>query len=354
MDDEKAIVVVCRLLLEIHAARFFGAPMSICERSLASAVVMSRNVTLVAGQRLRLDRLNSSAELLAAERMRHTFLIVKAEAGVAVLLAASLLGGCSSSPGNMFGSDASGLAGNWQIETSATASSSSPQGVVLLGALQSSGKQVSGTFRFTNIAQPDACGFDQVVLLSGVIGSDNRLTLASAPQADGSTIKVSLNLADAQPYSGLGTVEVDGGSCAVASASAIGSQVATTTGDFTGTLSPGPIGTPASGSLGNATVTLTQSSTPASDGSFTVTGTLNYQLGACSGSLPLSGTVSGVGMNFWDVIFTSDGGQEQANLTGTTNLKATQIDVGSLSLAPAPCSADPDSSAVFNGQMNRK
>jgi hypothetical protein len=297
--------------------------------------------------------LNAPDQLIAAELLIDTLIIVKAEAGIAVLLALSFLGGCSSSPGNMFGSDASGLAGNWQIETSATASSSSPEGVVLLGALESSGNQVSGNFRFTNLAHPDACGSNQVVLLSGTIGSHDDLTLASAPLPNGTSIKVSLNLANAQPYSGLGTVEVDGGSCAVPAASAIGSEVATTTGSFAGTLSSGPIGAPASGSPGSVTVTLTQSPKAESDGTFTVTGTLTYKFGSCSGSVPLNGTVSGVGMSFWDVIFTSSGGQEQANLSGTTNLKATQIDVGSLSLVPAPCSADPNSSAAFNGRMNR-
>lgn len=282
-----------------------------------------------------------------------TFIIVKAEAGIALLLAASLLGGCGASSGNLFG-DASGLTGNWQIQTSASSASTSPQGIVLTGALDGSGKQVSGTFRFTNLAQPAACGSNQVVLLSGAIGSNNDLRLASAPLPDGSTIKVSLILANAQPYSGLGTVAVEGGSCGVASASAIGSQVATTTGNFSGTLSPGTSGTPASGSPGTATVTLTQSPVPGSDGQFTASGTLSYKFGACSGSVPLDGSISGVGMNFWDIIFTSSGGQEQANLTGTTNLSATQINVVNLSLVPAPCSADPSSSAAFNGMMNRK
>lgn len=281
-----------------------------------------------------------------------TFIIVKAKVGIAVLLAASLLGGCGTSSGNLFG-DASGLTGNWQIETSASAASTSPQGIFLTGALESSGRQVSGTFRFTNFAQLAACGSNLVVLLSGAISPSNDLTLTSAPLPDGSTIKVSLILASAQPYSGLGTVEVDGGSCAVASASAIGSQVATTTGNFSGTLSPATSGAPASGASGTATVTLTQSPTPGSDGQFTTSGTLSYKFGACSGSVPLDGTVSGVGMNFWDIIFTSSGGQEQANLIGTTNLSATQINVVSLSLVPAPCSADPSSSAAFSGMMNR-
>ncbi|MGH9591174.1 MAG: hypothetical protein ACRD25_12320 [Terracidiphilus sp.] len=297
--------------------------------------------------------LNAPDELIATELLVDTLIIVKAEAGFVVLLAASLLGGCGTSSGNLLG-NASDLTGNWQIETSASAASASPQGVVLMGGLESSGNQVSGTFRFTNLAQPVACGSNQVVLLSGAVGPDNDLTLSSATLPNNTTIRVSLKLGNAQPYSGLGKVEVDGGSCAVASASAIGSQVATATGKFVGTLSPGTSGASGSGMSGTATATLTQSATAGSDGQFALTGTLNYQFASCSGSVPLNGKVSGVGMNFWDVVFTSSGGQVQANLVGTTNLTATQIKVGYLSLAPAPCSADPTSSAAFNGQMIRK
>lgn len=301
---------------------------------------------------LRADGLKSAGELNATEALPDTF-IVKAEAGIVVLLAACLLGGCGSSAGNRF-ENATDLTGNWQIETSSNAVSASPQGVVLMGGLESSGSDVSGTFRFTNIEQPEACGANQVVVLSGKVGPDNDLTLASPALPNKTTIKISLKLGDVQPYSGLGTVEVDGVSCAVASASAIGSQIATTTGQFSGTLIPGTAGAPAAGTPGTATVALTQSPSPGPDGQFALTGTLSYQFASCSGSVPLNGKVSGVGMNFWDVVFTSGGGQVQANLVGTTNLTATQINVGYLSLAPAPCSADPNSIAAFNGQMNRK
>ncbi|HEV2135311.1 MAG TPA: hypothetical protein VGR47_13840 [Terracidiphilus sp.] len=278
---------------------------------------------------------------------------MKFQVGI-VVLTASLLAGCGSSPGSAFGSlSSANVTGNWQIQTSANSSAASPQGIVLLGALENSGSQVSGTFRFTNLAQPYACGSNEVVSLSGAAGSNN-LTLTSATLPNGTTIKVSLKIMGAQPYSGLGTVEVDGSTCAVAAASAIGSQIASTTGTFSGTLSPGALGTPASGAPGSATVTLTQSAAPGSDGQFTETGTLSYKIGSCSGSVPLSGTVSGVGMSFWDVIFSDGGGQQQVNLSGTTNLAATQISAGLLSLSPAPCSTDPDSSATFNGQLNRK
>lgn len=305
---------------------------------------------------LRPDRLTWSGPLIPKEPLLNTYSIVKAEAGIVVLVAASLMGGCGSSSGsgNLFGS-ASNLTGNWQIETSASAASTSQQGVVLMGGLESSGNHVNGTFRFTNLADPDMCGSNQVVSLSGTVGSNGNLTLVSGPLPNNSTVKVSLKLGNAQPYSGLGTVEVEGGgSCALASASAIGSQVATTTGKFVGTLSPGPTGASSSSTPGTVAVALTQSASPGSDGQFTLTGTLNYQFASCAGSVPLNGKVSGVGMNFWDVVFTSTGDQVQASLVGTTNLTATQIKVGYLSLAPAPCSADPDSSAAFNGQITRK
>lgn len=223
---------------------------------------------------------------------------------------------------------------------------------MLMGALQGNGSQVSGTFRFTNLAQPDACGLNQVVAVTGTVGSGRSLSLTSAELPNGTTIRITLKMLGAQPYSGIGTVEVDGKSCAVAAASAIGGQVANTTGTFKGKLSPGSMGTQGAGTPGTAAIALTQSATPDPDGKFAVTGLLNYRFGSCSGSAPLNGSVSGVDVTFWDVIFTSKGVQE-VNLTGTTNLPATRIQAGYLLLSPAPCSADPQSSAVFSGTLSR-
>lgn len=271
---------------------------------------------------------------------------------VIVALLASLLAGCGASPGTPFSNSSVALAGNWQIQSSAIPSAATPQGIVLLGALESSGSQVSGNFRFTNLAQPEACGLNQVVVLSGAVESNNTLTLASAALPNGTTIKVSLKMTSTQPYSGIGKIEVDGATCAVASASAFGSQIATTTGTFIGTLTPSANGAPAPVTQGSATVTLAQSATPGADGQFTTTGTLSYQFGSCSGKVPLSGYVSGVGMSFWDFIISS-GGTQEVNLNGTTNLTATQIKAGYLSLTPAPCSTDPNSNAVFSGNLKR-
>jgi hypothetical protein len=279
---------------------------------------------------------------------------VKLPTTICALFAVSGLVGCGSSAGTGFaGLSAAAVAGNWQIQTSTSSPSASPQGVVLLGALQGSSDQVSGTFRLTNLAQPDSCGANEVVTLTGGVDAKNTLTLTSGTLPDGTAIKVSLKIVGAQPYSGLGTIEVDGGACAMASASAMGSQIASTSGTFTGTLSPLVNGTPASASPGTATMTLTQSATPGSNGEFTTAGSLSYQFGSCSGKLPLNGSVSGVAMNFWDVVYSS-GATQQVNLSGTTNVSATEIQAGSLSISPAPCSTDPNSSAVFVGKLNRQ
>lgn len=279
---------------------------------------------------------------------------VKLFVGFVALFTVSILAGCGSTSGDPFAtSTAANVAGNWQIQTSASSSSAQPQGVVLLGALEGSGSQVSGKFRFTNVARPTACGLNEVVALTGAIDSEGGLTLSSAPLPDGTTIKLSLKLTGTEPYSGIGSVEVDGTSCAVASAPAIGSQIASTSGTFTGTLAPGTSGAPASGSQGTGTLTLKQSASPGNDGQFTVTGTLNYKFGACAGQVPLSGRVSGVGISFYEIIFNS-GSQQAFNLAGSTDLRANQIQAGYLSLSPAPCSADPESSAVFNGAFNRQ
>ncbi|HEV2325365.1 MAG TPA: hypothetical protein VGS10_15540 [Terracidiphilus sp.] len=264
-----------------------------------------------------------------------------------------VLAGCGSPSGNLFKGSTADLSGNWQIQTSANSTTAAPSGVVLLGAIEGSGGQFTGTFRFTNLAQSDACGQSEVVTATGSVDSKGGMMLNSAPLSNGTTVKVSLKLTDTPPYSGIGSVEVDGKTCTFASAPAIGTQVASTTGTFTGTLAPGRSEALGSVTPGTATVTLTQAANPNPDGEFAETGTLTYQMGACSGNVPLKGTVSGVAMNFWEVVYSADGDQEQVNLTGTTDLAASQINAGYLSIAPAPCSADPNSSAIFKGQLNR-
>jgi hypothetical protein len=265
-------------------------------------------------------------------------------------LAALIFAGCGS-PTSTTGTSpaAPNLTGNWQIQTDA----GTQLGLLLLGSLNSNGSQVMGTFRFTNLSEPTSCGLSQLVTLIGTIDSNKNLTLSSATQPNGTTIKVALGIAGAQPYSGTGTMEVDGTTCAFASMPAIADEFANTSGIFTGTISPGTLGAPASGTLGTSTLTLVESSSPGADGQFSATGSLNYAIGTCSGSIALTGDLSGVGVT----LSGSNGASpfpQSVSMVGTTDQLATTMTVGYAVFVPAPCSSSSVSNAYYFGTLNRQ
>lgn len=265
------------------------------------------------------------------------------------------LAGCGSPPSTSVTTPtAPDLTGNWQIQSNVTSNIVPPPGVVLFGALENTGNQVGGTFRFTNLAQPTTCGLDQVVTVSGSIDSKSNLTLTSSAMPNGTTVKVLLAITGSQqPYAGTGTIEVDGSTCTFPSTGAIGEQIQNIAGTFAGTLAPGTLVSPGTGPSATVSLVLTQSSTPQSDGQFPVTGPLNYTIGSCTGSASLSGTASGVG------VILSSTSVPPANLqivgfVGTTNPAATTITAGLLEFAPAPCSSDPTSTVAYTGSLNRQ
>jgi hypothetical protein len=285
----------------------------------------------------------------------HTLRIVKGCTGFALILAAIVAAGCGGSPGASSGNspDAPNLTGNWQILPSVVSDTIPPQAVLLLGALHSSASQVSGTFRFTNLAQPSTCGLDQVVTLSGSVDSSNKLTLTSATLPNGTTIKVSLGITGASPYSGTGTIEVDGATCAFPPTAALGQEIANTSGTFAGALTQGILGSPTTGTAGTGNLTLTQSTSPDSDGQFAATGTLSYQFGSCSGNATLSGTVNG------DLVSLSASSGTISNpqfvsFHGLSDNVATRM-AASLFFFPAPCSTDlSTNNATYSGTLVRQ
>jgi hypothetical protein len=284
----------------------------------------------------------------------HTLRIVKAQVAFVLFLTALVVAGCGGSPGTPSGKSptAPDLTGNWQIQPSVIPQTIPLNAILLLGALQSSGSQVSGTFRFTNLGQPATCGLNQVVTLSGAIDSNEKLTLTSAALPNGTTIKVSLQISGSPPYSGTGTIEVDGGPCPVPPAAVDGEEIANTSGTYSGTLTPGAIGSQTPGASGTGTLTLTQSSSPASDGQFAATGTLSYQLGTCSGSAVLTGTVSGIAI----ALSTTSGitaSPQSVSFAGFADVRAAKIAATMLSV-PAPCSTDITSSAFYSGELARQ
>jgi hypothetical protein len=288
-------------------------------------------------------------------KVSDTFRIVKFQAISVCFVALTISAGCGAPSATFSGNSpvVLDLTGNWQIDSTSIQTTNPPSAVILLGALQSAGSQVSGTFRFTNLAQPSTCGFDQVVAFTGTIDSNNNLTLTSSTLPNGTTIKALLGISAAKPYAGTGSIEVDGANCTFASAPAIGEEIANATGTYAGVLSPGTIAAPGTGTLGTGTVTLTQSTNPEADGRFTATASLNYQFDSCSSSVALTGFVSGVG-----VIMSSTNGSltspQYVGLIGTINPAANKVTASLLSFLPAPCSADLTSNASYNGELNRQ
>lgn len=244
------------------------------------------------------------------------------------------------------------LTGNWQIQSFSNSVTNPLTGVTLLGALESSGSNVSGTFRFSNIGQL-TCSLDQVANFSGSISSNSKLTLTSATLPNGTTIKLSLAISGGGPYSGTGTIEVDGSTCAVASTPALGEEFANASGNYTGTLTPGTLAFPASGTSGTGSLTLTQSNTPGSDGQFSTTGTLDYQFGLCSGSVTLTGTVSGglVTLSNGEAGFTTSA--QRVSFLGAMDSAASKL-TASFIFVPASCSTDSTSSASYVGDLARQ
>ncbi|HVG26462.1 MAG TPA: hypothetical protein VM865_02565 [Acidobacteriaceae bacterium] len=246
------------------------------------------------------------------------------------------------------------VTGNWQIQ-SGPGLQSAERGVVLLGALQSSGKTVSGTFRFADLVQPFACGLLQVVAVSGSVDANRNLTLVSAGLPDGGVLKARLAVPTAPTTFASGTIEVDGGGgCAVASQPAIGVEIPPATGTYGGALTTGTLVTPGA-AAGTATLTLIQTTVPAGDGQFPVTGTLAYTVGSCTGTVTVSGNASGV-----DLDLVSDPtpslamGSVYATLHGTLTPTAAHVSLTTLKIDPSPCSSDVTTSSWFTGTLTRQ
>lgn len=271
-----------------------------------------------------------------------------------LLLLLILLAGCGSSPVPTAAVAYPDLTGNWQIQSTNVSAAGPAAQVVLLGALRNSTTtaDVSGTFRFSDLAQPLGCALNQVVSLSGTVDSGGNLSLSSPTSASGSTIKTQLHPSATPNPIENGTIEIDGTSCALASSSAIGVEIAPLNGTFDGQLIAGAIGSGAS-VAGTASLILSQSSTPGTDGQFPLTGSLSYVLGTCSGTIALSGNASGVGLLLAAVTATPLT-LPAASILGTTDAAADKVDLVSAVFSSLSCTGTPPALAVYSGTLNRQ
>ena len=252
------------------------------------------------------------------------------------------------------------LTGNWQIQSGPYATTPVALGVIMLGALQNTGAQVTGTFRFTNLAQPltSGCALNQVITVTGTINATGDLTLTSAPLPDGTTLTVQLVVASAPGSSATGTLAVSGKNCAVAATPAIALRFPPVTGTFAGALTPGTVVTQSTiNPAGTASLAISQSSMPAADGQFPVTGTLTYTFGTCTGSTALTGTVSGASLTlqYEPPLVTLGSLSSTVALLGYLANNSSQIALASLLFTSFPCSTStPPGSAIYSGTLARQ
>lgn len=240
---------------------------------------------------------------------------------------ATLLGCTLPSTPSTTGTAPTGNWDNWQIQTGTstttppTALTSPPTGFYLVGAMQTQGSQVTAIFQDGGSGPVNFTGsFDATtsILALGSIPPylAAQLTLPSNPNTL-ATGNVSVGCAPPPP---------GGATCtAIALLPAAGAEIASVTGTFAGALTAST-----EGDGGQATLTVTQSTTPNADGSFSLGGTFTFPAGSGLGTYPVSGIISGEGITIYDP---TPGIVPVVSLTATTNPTGTQISVSNLAFA---------------------
>jgi hypothetical protein len=173
-----------------------------------------------------------------------------------------------------------------------------------MGALQSSGGTVTGTFRAISTTFPQCVSFTQDLPVSGTIDANNNTSL-TIPVAGG-TATISATITTPQFYSN-GTWQIVGGSCAMPSTSIQIAEFAPATGTYTGVLNVIDINTnlPVPGTATTVNATLVQATTPNADGQFPLSGTLTAT-GACTGGFAISNEVVSGGIFMQTIPATSN------------------------------------------------
>ncbi len=251
------------------------------------------------------------------------------------------------------------LSGNWQLATVNT-SPSTQNNVILLGGLVSDNEKVSGSFRFSNLNPGNSCGpADQVVAVSGVVDYSNPsaqvLRLTSSPFAGGAVLTASVALSERQ-VGGNGSVKISGGSCSFSQSDAVATQFPAVSGTFAGQVVP-MAGVPNNAAItpGNATLNLTQSTVPNSDGQFTVTGSINFTGGTCASSTTISGTTSGPLVRLTAAVDPSTAAVpvtfSGTNAPLTNQVPTPQLQASGVLFYPAPCTSGLQATATYTGAL---
>ena len=239
------------------------------------------------------------------------------------------------------------LTGNWQVQT---VDGGPSIGLLLVGSMvEGTDGTMNGKFRFADLDSTSSCGSGyQTVSLSGARDTTGAITLKSSPLSTGSIVNISLVARGVTNAPNYGTILITGTGCTYPSSPAIGIVIAPITGSYSGVLARE--GTVSGLANGNATLALTQSTSPAADGEFPMTGSINFVGANCSASLSVAGTVSGENLQLTsppDPIT----GVSELQITAFPDSKADQLANATLVFATGSCSSGISPFNTYTGTL---
>jgi len=256
--------------------------------------------------------------------------------GLPLLLATLGLIGCSTLDQAVEPANPSVQISNWQIQTGNEITATPTGAVFLAGAMQIQGNQATGTFNTHSV-----CGNPSLLSYTGTYNSTTgALTLADA--AVSAAPNVQLSVPSKQTTPSTGSISALGQNCALAlgNTPAVGVEIPSLTGTYTGTLS-----SPA-GVTGQATLSVTQSPTPNASAQFPVNGSLFFasSSGLCGDYAPVTGTISGAAYTLSSAVISQDTISGASNVGGAT-LPGTTVVIADL------CNAR---SAAYTGTLTKQ
>ncbi len=222
------------------------------------------------------------------------------------------------------------IAGNWVLApTQPGTSVSSSTGVPsLTGSFTAQGDQVSGLFHFTGT--PRCLPAGSALQLTGAMDGKGQLHLTSQP-IDGAVYTVQGQIStDGRSLTGA-SYSLTGDGCSAASGTAAGTMYAPVSGTYTGTF------TDSTGVAIPVSTTLTQSSTPDSNGQFHLTGNATFSNNPCFASPVLTDSL--VTGSTLSASYTELQGPISSTVTatGTLNSNATMLTVSAYAVKGGAC-----------------
>ena len=230
---------------------------------------------------------------------------------------------------------------NWQIQTGTTITPPYVGSSHLYGALQiAGGSQVSGTLNSTVPCTP---------AVDSVTGTYNSST--GSMSLSTTYTQAMLTLPANTGSLATGTLSGGGNLCLVlmGPTPSVGVQIAPLSGSFVGTVTETASNLGAPITSGSVTAVLTQTSSPTATGLFPLSGTLTFTGKSCTITIPVTGTIGGIGVAFSGPA--TKPGASTVDVASYTNPTATQITATSIVFSPAPCSTSNSSSTTYKGTL---